>query len=231
MNTKSGTEDRPTIIAARVFGHLELDAAKSSPPWQVAEPVRFHSDWQGKKPDPARETEVRVLWSPETLYLRFACRYRETFVFDDCDPNGRRDRLWERDVVEAFLQPPDMLSQSSAAVRNPESRFYAFYTEFEVAPNGAWIDLKISPAGGANLESGLQRSVYLDQRRKIWTSELAVPIRALTKNFDPRMPWRVNFYRVEGRSEPRAYLGWSPTMTAEPDFHVPEAFGVLKFEA
>lgn len=230
MPTVSGAEERPTIIAARALRHIDLDAANPDSAWQSAKPVRFHRDWQGRNSCPELETEVRVLWSPETLYLRFACRYRELFFFDDCDPNGRRDRLWERDVVEAFLQPPDMLRQSGAVLRNPESRFYAFYTEFEMAPNGSWIDLQISPAGGANLESGLRRSVHLDQSRKIWTAELAVPTGAVTKGFDPKILWRANFYRVEGRSEPRGYLAWSPTMTAEPDFHVPEAFGVLKFE-
>lgn len=230
MNKTSGAEQRPTITAARALRPVGLDAANPDPAWQYAEPVHFHTDWRGKKPDPALETEVRMLWSPETLYLRFACHYREIFVFDDYDPNGRRDCLWERDVVEAFLQPPEMLSQSGKVARNPGTRFYAFYTEFEVAPNGSWLDLRISPAGGVNLESGLRRSVHLDQSQKIWTAELAVPARILTKSLDPKTPWRANFYRIEGRSEPRAYLAWSPTMTAEPDFHVPKAFGVLKFE-
>ena len=27
------------------------------------------------------------------------------FLFEDSDPNGRRDHLWDRDVAEAFLQP------------------------------------------------------------------------------------------------------------------------------
>ena len=230
MNTTSGAEERPTITAARGLHPVRLDAANPDSAWRSAEPVRFLRDWQGKKPDPALETEVRVLWSAEMLCLRFACHYREIFVFDDYEPNGRRDRLWERDVVEAFLQPPDMLRESGAVVRDPKSRFHAFYTEFEVAPNGSWIDLEISPAGGANLESGLQRSVHLDQVQRIWTAELAVPIRALTKSFDPRIPWRANFYRVEGRSEPRRYMAWQPTHSAQPNFHVPEAFGALKFE-
>src|SRR5207237_4400193 len=93
--------------------------------------VSFCSDWQGKNPDPALDTEVRVLWSSSTLYLRFACRYRELHVFNDADPNGRRDHLWERDVAEAFLQP------------DPSRPRY--YKEFEIAPNGFWIDLDVSP--------------------------------------------------------------------------------------
>jgi alpha-galactosidase len=204
------------IVARQVSSEIRLDAANPAPEWQSARPVRFDSDWQGKNPEPALETEVRVLWSPTFVYLRFVCRYRELFVFEDSEPNGRRDHLWDRDVAEAFLQP-------DASV---EPR----YKEFEVAPNGMWIDLDISPSGLADLKSGLTRSVHLDAKRKIWTAELAIPMRSLTAQFDPKSVWRANFYRVEGTAEPRQYMAWQPTHTPQPNFHMPKAFGTLRFE-
>src|ERR671930_1520491 len=93
------------VVAANVGHGFELNARHPAQEWQSASPVRFCSDWQGKNPDPALDTEVRLLWSSATLYLRFACRYRELHLFNDADPNGRRDHLWDRDVAEAFLQP------------------------------------------------------------------------------------------------------------------------------
>src|SRR5229473_5899557 len=93
------------ISACRVTNEIRLDAANSTKEWESAQPARFDADWRGRDSDPALETEIRLLWSPSTLYLRFACRYRELFVFEDSDPNGRRDHLWDRDVAEAFLQP------------------------------------------------------------------------------------------------------------------------------
>jgi alpha-galactosidase len=105
-----------------------------------------------------------------------------------------------------------------------------YYKEFEVAPNGMWIDLDVSPSGLADLKSGMTRSVHVDEKRKIWSAELAIPMKSLTANFDPSEAWRVNFYRVEGRNEPRKYMAWQPTMTPEPNFHVPESFGSLIFK-
>src|SRR5262249_22228156 len=156
-------------------------------------------DWQGNHPDPGRETTVRVLWSKATLFLRFDCRYRELFLFEDSDANGRRDQLWERDVAEAFLQPDP----------SPERR----YKEFEISPNGMWIDLDILPDAKPDLKSGLKRSIYLDQKAGTWVAELAIPMSSLTSHFDPTKPWHANFYRVEGKQEPRAYLAWQPTNT------------------
>ena len=214
-----------SVVAQRVSRPIKLDAASPAPEWQSAKPVPFNTDWQGKNADPGLETGIQVLWSAETLYLRFVCRYREIFVFDDSDPNGRRDHLWDRDVAEAFLQPP---SASNAAVAQTglNSRRYK---EFEIAPNGMWIDLDISEAGLADLKSGLRRSVHLDPSQKLWAAELAIPMPALTSEFDPSKPWRANFYRVEGRTEPRRYMAWRPTHTPEPNFHVPQAFGSLRF--
>jgi alpha-galactosidase len=215
-NMRSQCANSPAeAVAAYIGREINLDAAHPAAEWQKAEPVTFCSDWQGKNPDPARETQVRVLWSDTTLYLRFECRYRELFVFSDSDPSGRRDQLWDRDVAEAFLQP------------DPSRERY--YREFEVSPNGMWIDLDIFPGGLADLKSSLRHSVVLNEKSHTWAAELAIPIKVLTPDFDPSAVWRANFYRVEGKTEPRAYLAWQPTGTPEPNFHVPSAFGKLRF--
>jgi alpha-galactosidase len=203
------------IIASYTAHEIRLDPAHPASEWQNAAPVVFCADWQGKNPDEQRQTQVRVLWSSQTLYLRFECRYRELYLFADSDPNGRRDRLWDRDVAEAFLQPDPSHERS--------------YKEFEVSPNGMWIDLDIFPGGPADLKSNLKKSVVLDEKRKVWTAELAIPMKALTSAFDPKAIWRANFYRCEGSKEPRTYLAWQPTNTPQPNFHVPGAFGTLRF--
>jgi alpha-galactosidase len=93
-----------------------------------------------------------------------------------------------------------------------------------------WIDLEVFPGGIANLRSGMKSSVALNDNAHTWSAELAIPIKAITADFDPESEWRVNFYRVEGRQEPRSYLAWQPTGTPEPNFHVPSAFGRMKFQ-
>jgi alpha-galactosidase len=220
---------QPLITARRVGREIPLDARNAAPEWRDAEPITFCADWQGQNADPARRTEVCLLWTPSTLYLRFACRYRELFVFEDSDTNGRRDHLWERDVAEAFLQP------------DPSRTHH--YKEFEVSANGFWIDLDIGPdvateigrdidparASPRNLQSGMTRSVWLNEERRVWEAELAIPMRALAASFDPALEWRANFFRVEGGREPRFYSAWRATRTPQANFHVPEAFGRLRF--
>ncbi len=202
-------------VATYVNHEIALNAAHPAPEWKKAAPIDFCSDWQGKNADPGRQTEVRLLWSPEALYLRFESRYRELFLFEDSDADGRRDGLWERDVAEAFLQPDPSRGR--------------FYYEMEVSPNGMWIDLDIFPGGRSEPKSGLKRSVFLDEKARMWVAEVSVPIKAVTAKFDPAATWRANFYRIEGQREPRTYLAWQPTHSPQPNFHVPEAFGKLRF--
>jgi alpha-galactosidase len=136
-------------------------------------------------------------------------------IFPDAEPNGRRDQLWDRDVAEVFLQPAPAIPTR--------------YKEFEVSPNGFWIDLDIAPGIKRDLKSGLRRRVVLSEADKEWVAEMVIPMNALVARFEPAATWRVNFYRVEGAEEPRFYSAWRPTMTPVPNFHVPKAFGELVF--
>jgi alpha-galactosidase len=193
----------------------EADGFPTLSSWELSAPLRFNADWQGKNADPERETEVRLLWTPEALYLRFRAKYRVITVFSDAEPDGRRDKLWDRDVAEVFLQPDPS---------HPRR-----YKEFEVSPNGYWIDLDIAPGEKHDLKSGLRRRVLLNEAAKTWVAEMALPMKCLVDHFDPEATWRVNFFRVEGAGEPRFYSAWQPTRTPAPNFHVPEAFGELVF--
>jgi len=205
----------PTAYALRLKGQPATDTFPPISAWEKAPAFHFDQDWQGQNPDPQRATEVRLLWTPETLFLRFHCNYRNIFVFPDARADGWRYELWDRDVAETFLQP--------------DSSDPLVYREFEVSPNGYWIDLAVSHGKIEELHSGLRRRVIMDEKAKTWTAEMAIPMKFLTTQFDPKNSWRVNFFRIEGETEPRFYSTWSPTYSAKPNFHVPSAFGTLVF--
>jgi len=203
-------------VAIELTRGFDTGGFPSAHSWTLAPPVRFACDWRGENADLARETEVRVLWNNTFLYLRFLCRYRTLTVFADSDANGRRDQLWDRDVAEVFLQTDESQPRH--------------YWEFEIGPNGMWVDLEISPDGKRNPASGMKSRVAVNEADKIWTAELTLPMAVLMAGFDPSQEWRVNFFRVEGATEPRFYSAWRPTDTPQPNFHVPEAFGILRFQ-
>lgn len=219
-NTMSQASDQnsrstPTVVAIRLTEKTDAEGLPEKVAWEKAPAYSYDQDWKGENADPERATEVRLLWSPETLFLSFHCKYKTIYVFPDARPDGWRYELWERDVAETFLQP--------------DATDPFVYREFEVSPNGYWIDLAVSHGKIEELHSGLKRRVVMDEKAKTWTAELAIPMKALTTQFDPKHAWRANFYRIEGETEPRFYSAWSPTYSPKPSFHVPSRFGTLEF--
>ena len=211
-----GPKTTPSAVALRLTEKTDSEGFPPISTWQKALALRFDHDWKGENSDPLRATEVRLLWTPETLFLRFHCNYKNITVFPHARADGWRYELWDRDVAETFLQP--------------DSSDPFVYREFEVSPNGYWIDLAVSHGKIEELHSGLHRRVALDEKAKTWMAEVAIPMKYLTTQFNPKASWGANFFRIEGETEGRFYAAWSPTYSPKPNFHVPSAFGTLSFQ-
>ncbi len=200
-------------IGARVKGPLDARGFPQDAAWHSATPVCFCWDWQGANADPKRQTEVRILWSPDTLFFEFRAAYRDLYTFPD--QNSRHGELWTRDVAELFIQP------------DTESGHH--YKEIEVSPNGDWLDLAVANGQDSDLNCDMETRTAIHVRENMWTAELAIPMTCLIRKFSPKSSWHVNFFRVEAPEPNRFYSAWHPTKTPYPNFHVPEAFGILRF--
>jgi alpha-galactosidase len=204
---------RDRVAARRVLSPLDDEGLPEPSAWAAASPVAFCADWRGEHPDPDRETQVRLLWTGEALFVRFQCRYRDIHTYEGA--GRRRDRLWLKDVAEIFIRPG----------REDPRR----YKEFEISPNGDFLDLDISPGRRSILFCDLHRRVAVESAAPVWTAELAIPMDCLAPGFDPGETWRLNLFRIEGKEPDRFYSAWCATHTPQPNFHVPECFGELRF--
>lgn len=201
------------IIAERLADELDPSGLPYPEAWRKAKAVTFCTDWRGGNPDPQRETEAKILWSAERLFIQFRCRFRGIYVYGG--GNRRRDRLWERDVAEIFIRPGN------------DDQYH--YKEFEVSPNGDWLDLDINRGEKSLLLCDLRSRVSVDFEASIWTAVMGIPFSSLCDSFDPQDSWRLNLFRIEGEGQERFYSAWIPTHTSRPNFHVPEVFGTLRF--
>jgi hypothetical protein len=189
------------------------------PNWQACQPIRIEHYWSGEPAPRARHAEARICWSNEALHVRFVCAQHEPLIVSD---NPRTDQktlgLWDRDVCEIFIAPDPA---------NPQR-----YFEFEAAPTGEWVDLgiKVRPDGREtdwDFVSGFTTTAELDGDRL--TIEMRIPWSEAIPKPAAGDLWRVNLFRCVGPEAPERYLAWRPTRTAEPNFHVPEVFGTLRF--
>ena len=68
-----------------------------------------------------------------------------------------------------------------------------------------------------------------------WTIEYKIPISLLQKYSNvtkpkPGITWRGNFYKCGDKTSNIHYLTWALVDNKNPDFHLPQFFGELKFE-
>ena len=209
-----------TLIIARHAIHPISESDFDNEIWHQCEPIAIKHYWSGEPAIPDRHAEARTCWSDEALHVRFVGIQGEPLIVSDNPQTDRKTLgLWDRDVCEIFVAPDPA---------NP-----SHYFEFEAAPTGEWVDLGITvtPDGREtdwDFVSGLKTAAKLEQERLLvgmripWSDAIPKP-----RHGDS---WRVNLFRCVGPEAPERYLAWQPTGTAEPNFHVPEVFGTLRFE-
>src|SRR5271156_3863811 len=53
------------MTAVQWTGSMDAEGFPPDAAWETVPGVQFDWDWQGTKADPTRETQVRLLWTPE----------------------------------------------------------------------------------------------------------------------------------------------------------------------
>jgi alpha-galactosidase len=187
--------------------------------WRQAEAVPITKYWSGTDAEVGRHAEVRLLYTSGALLFRFECEQSEPLIINDkLFLTQKTIGLWEKDVCEAFIAP------------NPE--LPERYFEFEAAPTGEWLDLKIHQMEGKRevdwaYASGMKCAAEIGSDRVIIAMQ--IPWEAFGRKPEAGELWRGNLFRCVGSGESRGYLAWQPTGTPEPNFHVPSAFGWFEF--
>ena len=196
------------------------DGDLTKPAWKHANWLEFDNDASGKSHHPEVTTRVASLWTQTYIYFAFSGRYDSLNIYEGEDPKAERWQLWDRDVVEVFL--------------NPQPERVNHYFEFEVAPNNQWIDLEIDktkdPFNDASWNSGFEHATRIDAEHHVWSTEMRIPLAAMNvKDARPGTQWRVNFFRAAGKGgdDQRKFLAWSIIPEGK-TFHVPTRFGILK---
>ena len=187
--------------------------------WSKATALSIDKYWSGDAAPDGRQFNARLLWSKTALYIRFEANQTEPLVVSEKPDLTKKIRgLWDRDVCEIFIAP-------NKEVRNK-------YFEFEIAPNGEWIDLGIEVTPKERLtdwdyNSGMTSSAKIEKDKVVMA--IKIPFSALGKTPKTGDVWLGNIFRCVGKDPGRGYLAWQPTKTKEPAYHVPSAFGEFRF--
>jgi hypothetical protein len=207
------------LLAKRSPVDFRPDGDLSKPAWKNAISANFDHDVSGKFHYPEVSTRVASVWTETHVYFYFWCRYDSLNVYEGEDPAVERWQLWDRDVVEVFL--------------NPQPERVNHYYEFEVAPNNQWVDLEIDktkePFNDVSWNSEFQHATRIDTKNRTWTTEMRIAVSSMNVSaIHPGDKWRANFFRATGKGgdDDRRFLAWSIIPEGK-TFHVPTRFGIL----
>ena len=152
------------------------------------------------------------------LFFLFTCPYETLHLKPDPSTQNETNELWKWDVAEVFL------GSDFADIQR--------YKEFEVSPQGEWVDLDInlhSPhhEDGWTWNSGFEVLARVDQRKHIWYAAMRIPYSAVDNRLaGPGNTLRLNLFRSGGEAGHAYEVTWQPPLAKT--FHTPERFGLLK---
>ena len=209
--------DKAVVEAVQAPTEAPLQTDPTSAFWSVARPAYLESDPQGQVTSHFR-SEVRTRWTKENLYFLFICPYDELYLKPSPAIAQETNELWKWDVAEVFI------SSDFSDIRH--------YQEFEVSPQGEWIDLDIDlrkphHEDGWTWNSGFIVSARIDPASHKWYAAMQIPLSAIDKRTPAAgLQFRMNLFVSEGPPGGHHAVTWQPPMSNT--FHVPERFGMLR---
>jgi len=218
LSGASGAPVSPAVFeSVKASSDVALSTDPSLPFWMAARPVYADRGPFGQ-PQERYRTEIRLRWTAKNLYFLFICPYEELNLKPSPTTTLETYGLWNWDVAEVFI------GSDFQNIRR--------YKEFEISPQGEWIDLDIDLTkthheDGWKWNSGFAVAARIDPTAKIWYGAMRIPFPALL-NHPPATgeTFRINLFRSQGPASNRIQIAWQPTMAAT--FHTPEKFGLLR---
>jgi len=198
------------LLSSKSPKDFPLSANSSAKEWKHVSGVIADSSPFGK-PLPEARTEIRSRWTEQNLYLLFISKYQKLYLKPNPVLTSDTWGLWNYDVDEAFI---------GSDFHNVD-----VYKEFEVSPQGEYIDLDVDRSRkgeqtDADWDSGWHVRARIDQKRRLWFCEMQIPWRAVATHAPAvNDEFRLNLYHIEGGPVERKYVVWQ--ITNSPSFHTP----------
>ncbi len=224
---------------------IKADGNLQESDWQKAAWTSSFVDIEGdKKPLPAYQTQVKMLWNDSTLFI--AAKLQEPQLW--ATQTHHDDIIFKDNDFEVFIDPDNNTHQYFEIEINQYNKIFDLFLPKPYRNGGdALIGWDVEGLKtGVKLDGTLNHPQDVD---KSWTVEMAIPLKALRMGFPFKMPeegtiWRINFSRVEwdtkivgnknvkltdasGKNLPERNWVWSPQGVI--NMHYPERFGYLQF--
>lgn len=208
---------------------LAIDGNWDKPQWQKIIPIEI-KNFMGKVPAFRPSVKVKMMYDAHYLYLIF--RVHERYV--KCVEQDYNGRVWEDSCVEFFFSPDT----------NMNNRYFNLEVNcggiplmhYNIVPRKNFKRVEIPDLEKVEIAHSLQKKIEEEITKPVtWTVEYRIPVNILRKYSNVTQPqigtcWRANFYKIAEKGTNPHWISWSFVKSSKTDFHLPQFFGILRFE-
>jgi hypothetical protein len=208
----------------RTTGKITIDGLLNEADWAAAKPVGdFQFPWytSGEK----EQTQVKMLWDDTFLYVAYFCYDKHIWA----DHYNTNSETYLDDCVEIFWNPnPAAGKKYNMFEMNCIGNLLSVFDNLD---NSKLLDHKIRlPHIAQTIQGTVNNDADTDTS---WILEVAIRFSDYPELFNAKTPkdgdmWRVGLNRCGGKIN-QQYSQWSPSQTAQPNYHVPDDFGKIFF--
>ena len=184
----------------------------------------------GARPDHFPDTQVKVVYDDDTLYVFF--RVQDRYVRAVAETY--HDPVCQDSCVEFFFTCGTDIGEGYFNVEVNCGGTLLFHHQTARGKNQQ--EVTVEDCQRIRIIPSLPQKVDPEiTEPTLWTVKYALPVEILKKYAPVQRPgpgvtWRANFYKcADGTSHPH-WLTWNPVDKPTPDFHLPQYFGTLVFE-
>lgn len=217
-----------TYVVKRLKGPMVIDGNWNKPQWRSVKQVHL-SNYMGQIPSFRPDVHVKMMYDKDNIYVIF--RVSDRFV---------------RSVIEEYNGPVS----TDACVEfffSPDINFPERYFNLEINAGGIplmayhvyqqkeYQKFSVEDLKKIEIAHSLPGKVDPEILTPIvWTIEYRLPFSVLKKYGSVINPkageiWKANFYKTASKGSNPHYLTWSYVDNLEPQFHLPQFFGVIQF--
>jgi hypothetical protein len=208
---------------------IKIDGDWNKKQWQNINAVDI-TNYMGRIPGFQPTVKARMMYDDENLYVIFHVRDR----YVRCITNSINGPVWKDSCVEFFFSPDSNL---------PERYFNLEINcggtplmHYNIVPNKNKSELEVEDIKMVEIAHSLPQLIDPEITESVtWTVEYRIPLILLKKYSNishpkPGIEWRANFYKIAENCSNPHYMTWSVVNNPIPNFHLPQFFGLLKFQ-
>jgi hypothetical protein len=229
FKTTTMSKKQPVYKVKKISRAMKINADWNKPQWKDTEAIELNNS-MGEVPAFRPVVKAKMLYDNENIYVIFKVEDR----FIRCVTKDVNGPVCEDSAVELFFSPdedaPEKYFNLETNCGGTPLMFYNIIPrkDFKILDPADIQQIEISHSLPQIINPEIAGPVT-------WTIEYRIPVSLLKKYSNVTQPkpgsvWKANFYKCADKTSNIHYLTWAHVTNDQPDFHLPQFFGDIKFE-